>query len=77
MNCPWCGKEMLPGKMKVWGNADLMWESTDREYSKPERFFGDNKKRIRCTDKMVWAKTEANALHCRTCKKIVFDSWLE
>jgi hypothetical protein len=44
MNCPWCGKEMLPGKMKVLGNADLMWESTDREYSKPERFFGDNKK---------------------------------
>ena len=76
MNCPYCGKEMLPGKMKVWGNADLMWESTDREYSKSERFFGDNKKHIRCTDK-TFSRIKSDAFHCTTCRKIIFDGWLE
>ena len=76
MNCPWCGKEMLPGKMKVWGNADLMWESTDREYGKSERFFGDNKRNIAVTEKL-FTKKLADAFHCKTCKKFIFDGWLE
>ena len=52
MNCPWCGKEMLPGKMMVWGNGGIIFEATDREYTKTERFFGDNKKSIKCTEKL-------------------------
>lgn len=76
MNCPWCGKEMLPGKMMTYGNTALMWESTDREYSKTERFFGDHRKMIRCTEKL-FTRNKSDALYCRDCKKFIFDGWLE
>lgn len=77
MNCPWCGKEMLMGKMKVWGNADLVWEVIDPKYDKLDRLLGSHRRRIRCTDKMVWAATKTDAFHCPNCKKIIFDGWLE
>lgn len=75
MNCPWCGKEMLPGIMKVWGNTRFKFELADREYTKTERFFGDNKRTIHCTDELINIKSDA--LHCKTCRKIIFDGWLE
>lgn len=76
MNCPWCGKEMLPGKMWVWGNGGLTFELADREYTKTERFFGDNKRNIAVTEKL-FTKKLADAFHCKTCKKFIFDGWME
>ncbi len=76
MNCPWCGKEMLPGKLRVWGNTGMTFELADREYTKTERFFGDNKRNIAVTEKL-FAKVGADALHCKACRKIIFDGWLE
>ena len=76
MKCPWCGKEMLPGKRWVWGNGGLTFELADREYTKTERFFGDNKRNIAVTEKL-FAKKTANAFHCKTCKKFIFDGWFE
>ena len=77
MNCPWCGKEMLPGKMKTYGNADLLWEFPDEKYDKLDRLLGSHRRRIRCTDKMLAFSTKTDALHCPDCKKFIFEGWLE
>lgn len=76
MNCPWCGKEMKTGKIRFYCNAGLSWESTDREYSKSERFFHDHRRSIKCSKNLTWATVKTDALHCPDCKKFIFDGWM-
>lgn len=77
MNCPWCGKEMLPGKLRCFKGSP-QWECTDREYSRSERFFGDHHKLIRSGKNTGWGVSILeNAYYCPKCKKIIFDGWLE
>lgn len=80
MNCPWCGKELKTGKIRFYCNAGLAWEDTDREYSKSERLFHDNRRAIKFQnrpDRALSSVCKVEAFHCPDCRKMIFDGWMD
>ncbi len=71
MNCPLCGKEMQPGRLKVQ-KCMPVWYGDDEAVSGIDRTLGGIGRLIPPEKNLVTAMFPAS--YCRTCRKMVIDT---